>query len=301
MRGLNPDQLHAFADVIELGSFSAAAVRQNLSQPAISQQIRQLEARLGVRLIERVGKRAMPTRAGQELLTHIGRIDQAMNDALAAVAGHADGMTGMVRIGTGATACIYLLPKVLDALQRRFPNIEIVVKTGNTVDILKLIEENSLDIGLVTQPVTGRCFDTIPILEDAFVAIAATKNGLPDIVPPTFFADVPLVLYERGAHTRKIVDGWLQQAGVATRSIMELGSVEAIKELVGAGLGASILPGMGVLPGRTQLPLIVRPLTPSLGRQLALVMRRDKKLTAGLREVRDGIMQAATDQSSSGT
>jgi len=305
MRGLNLDQVHAFADVIELGSFSAAAARQNLSQPAISQQIRQLEDRLGVRLIERVGKRAMPTPAGQALLDRVGEIDASVQNALDAVAGFANGTVGQVRIGTGATACIYFLPKVLEQLQRRFPGLEIIVRTGNTSDVLKSIEENSLDIGLVTLPASGRSLDIVPVLTDPFVAIFADGMDVPDLVRPADLADIPLVLYERGGQTRTIVDDWLRAAGVVGHSIMELGSVEAIKELVGAGLGATILPAMGARLGRTQFPIKTRKLAPDLARSLALVVRRDKVMGSGLREVRNGLIAAARDwtpnQSSSGT
>lgn len=305
MRGLNLDQVHAFADVIELGSFSAAAARQNLSQPAISQQIRQLEDRLGVRLIERVGKRAMPTPAGQALLDRVGEIDASVQNALDAVAGFANGTVGQVRIGTGATACIYFLPKVLEQLQRRFPGLEIIVRTGNTSDVLKSIEENSLDIGLVTLPASGRSLDIVPVLTDPFVAIFADGMDVPDLIRPADLADIPLVLYERGGQTRTIVDDWLRAAGVVGHSIMELGSVEAIKELVGAGLGATILPAMGARLGRTQFPIKTRKLAPDLARSLALVVRRDKVMGSGLREVRNGLIAAARDwtpnQSSSGT
>jgi DNA-binding transcriptional LysR family regulator len=200
-----------------------------------------------------------------------------------------------VRIGTGATACIYFLPKVLEQLQRRFPGLEIIVRTGNTSDVLKSIEENSLDIGLVTLPASGRSLDIVPVLTDPLVAIFPDGMDVPDLVRPADLADIPLVLYERGGQTRTIVDDWLRAAGVAGHSIMELGSVEAIKELVGAGLGATILPAMGARLGRTQFPIKTRKLAPDLARRLALVVRRDKVMGSGLREVRNGLIAAARD------
>ena len=136
MRGLNPDQLRAFAEVISLGSFSAAAERLNLTQPAISQQVRQLELRLSLKLIERVGRKARPTAAGAELLTHVAHIDASMAAALDAMARHATGALGRVRIGTGATACIHLLPPMLRELRRRLPTLDIAVSTGNTAQVL---------------------------------------------------------------------------------------------------------------------------------------------------------------------
>ncbi|OKH88453.1 LysR family transcriptional regulator [Thalassospira sp. TSL5-1] len=293
MRGFNLDQLQAFADVVDLGSFSAAAERRNLSQPAVSQQVKLLETRLGVRLIERIGKRAMPTAAGQVLRAQIGPIDQAVRNALDAVAPFGKGVKGQVRIGCGATACIYFLPAVLAGIQQDYPDLEISVKTGNTVDMARLIENNELDIGFVTLPLASRALEITPVMKDPFVAIFAADHLAPGPVSPPEMVQMPLVLFEQGANTRTLADGWLRRAGSHFRPVMELGSVEAIKELVGAGLGASILPSMAVIDGRSNLPVRARPLEPAMGRDLAIVMRRDKTLTLGLRAVRDGIIAAA--------
>jgi DNA-binding transcriptional LysR family regulator len=166
MRAPNLDQLHSFATLAALGSFSAAARRLNLTQPAVSLQIRALEKRFGVRLIERTGKRAKPTLAGEELLKRIKRIDAAVNDAMAAMAPFKDDKVGRVVIGTGATACIYLLPPILQNLRRRFPSLQILVHTGNTADIVRLIEDNVIDVGLVTGPIYGRAFTATPAFDD---------------------------------------------------------------------------------------------------------------------------------------
>jgi DNA-binding transcriptional LysR family regulator len=285
MRDLKLDQLQTFTEVIELGTFSAAAERLQLSQPAVSLQVRQLEKRLGVRLIERVGKRATPTAAGAELINHAKRIEEAVSGALDGMATHASGALGRVRIGTGATACIYLLPPILRNLRRRFPTLEITVRTGNTGDVLKALEENTLDVGFVTLPAPGRMFEVTPVLDDAFVAITAADNDpLPRVVTPAALAKLPVVLYEAGGNTRRIVDDWFARAGVTMTPVMDLGSVEAIKELVGAGLGCAVLPGSAVRRTGERVPIVSRRLSPTLHRKLALVLRRDKTLTKGLRE-----------------
>ncbi|HKU98968.1 MAG TPA: LysR family transcriptional regulator [Vineibacter sp.] len=289
MRDLKLDQIHAFTQVIELGSFSAAAERLQLSQPAVSLQIRQLERRLGVRLIERVGKRATPTSAGIALIEHAQHIEAAVAAALEGIAPHARGALGRVRIGTGATACIYLLPPVLRDLRRRFPTLDIAVTTGNTGDVLRALEANQLDVGLVTLPAPGRMFDVTPVRDDAFVVVAAADDGrLPKQATPAALARLPLVLYETAGHTRRIVDAWFARAGVRLTPVMELGSVEAIKELVAAGLGCAVLPGMAIRKVE-RLPIVSRPLVPRLQRKLALVVRRDKVVSRGLREVMTAI------------
>jgi DNA-binding transcriptional LysR family regulator len=285
MRGLSLDRLRAFSYVVELGSFSAAAGKLELSQPAISQQVRELERNIGVRLIERVGRRAAPTAAGEELLGHARRIEANVGAALDAMVRHAKGTIGRIRIGAGATACIYFLPPVLRALRGRFPALDIVVSTGNTSDVLKMIEENSLDFGLVTLPAEGRVFDVQALLEDEFVAIAAPDaDALPERVAPADLARRHLVLSQSGANTRALIDQWAMRAGVALKPVMELDSVEAIKEIVGAGLGCGVVPRMALPASNARRQLVVRSLAPKLIRKLAIVMRRDKPLHRGLRE-----------------
>jgi DNA-binding transcriptional LysR family regulator len=286
MRQPSLDQLRTFAHVIDLGSFSAAAQRLDVSQPAVSLQVRQLERRLGVRLIERVGRRTTPTSAGEELLGHIRRIETAVNAALEAMERHATGVAGRVRLGTGATACIYFLPPILRKLRSKLPSLEIVVSTGNTSDILKLIEENVIDVGLVTLPAPGRTFDVRPVLDDEFVAIASPDAmTLPAKIRPSDLADLPVVLYESGAHTRVLIDRWVTDAGFSLKPVMELGSVEAIKELVAAGLGCSVVPRMALQNVNDRRRLTMRSLSPNLYRTLAIVLRHDKPLQRGLREV----------------
>jgi DNA-binding transcriptional LysR family regulator len=283
MRRLSLDHLHTFADVVRLGSFSAAARRLNLTQPAVSLHIKQLETRLGVRLIERIGRRAHPTAAGRDLIAHVQRVDAAVVGALEAVANHRDGGSGRLRLGTGATACIYLLPPVLRALRQNFPALEIVVNTGNTPDILAALEDNAIDLALVTLPAPGRNFQAMWTREDELVAIFPPgTDALPARITAAYLAGQPLVLYETGGHARRVIDQWFMRAGLAPKPIMELGSVEAIKKLVGAGMGCAVLPQMA-LAERASDRLVARALTPRLRRKLALVLRRDKQLDRGLR------------------
>jgi DNA-binding transcriptional LysR family regulator len=285
MRSLNLDHLRTFREVIELGGFSAAAERLDLSQPGVSLQIRQLERRLGVRLIERVGRKARPTAAGAELAIHAGRIEDAALAAIESVARHTSGAIGPVRFGTGATACIFLLPPILRALRGRFPLLEITVSTGNTAEIVKAVEENAIDLGLITLPAAGRMLEMTPVIDDECVVIAPPDMHLPARVTAAALSKLPVLLFEPGGNTRRIVDGWFARSGITLRPVMSLGSVEAIKELVGAGLGCAVLPAMAVRRVRGRSDFVVRSLTPRLHRKLAIVMRRDKPLSRGVREV----------------
>ncbi|HEV7307620.1 LysR family transcriptional regulator [Ensifer sp.] len=283
MSALDLDYLKTFALVAELGSFSAAAERLGLTQPAISLQVRALEKQLGVRLVERVGRTARPSAAGAELLSHVARIEAATDQAVEAVARHAKGVLGRVRIGTGATPCAFLLPPLLADLKRRFPDLDITVTTGNSADIVRAVDDNLLDIGLVTLPVAGRIFDVAPLFDEHFVAIAPLGTALPDSVTAQVLAKYPMIFYEPGANTRRITDDWLLSGGADVRPLMSFGSVDAIKEMVAAGLGAALVPEIALRPGDRER-LEVRQVSPPFARRSALVLRRDKRLDRALRE-----------------
>ncbi|MFC4275519.1 LysR family transcriptional regulator [Achromobacter aloeverae] len=282
MKGLNLAYLQSFVAVVEHGSFSAAAERLQLTQPAVSLQVRQLERTLGAPLVERIGRKAQPTAAGMELLNHVGQIQDAVASAVAAVRSRTKGVAGRVRIGTGATACIFLLPPILKGLRKKYPALEITVVTGNTAEIAKALDENTIDIALVTMPLSGRMFDITPVLDDEFVLIAPADMPLPARITPAVLSDKPVILYEPSGNTRRISDNWFLRDGITLKPVMSLGSVEAIKELVRVGLGCAILPRMAVRDQEARRDLTIRSLTPKLHRKLAVVIRRDKRLEAGL-------------------
>jgi len=295
-KNLNLDYLQSFLVVIECGSFSAAAERLQLSQPAVSLQVRQLEKTLNATLIERVGRKARPTAAGVALLAHAQQINTAVASAVDAVAHQTSGTAGRVRLGTGATACIFLLPPILKELRTALPALEITVTTGNTAEIAKAIEDNTIDIGLVTMPVSGRNFEISPVLNDEFVLIAPRDMPLPARITPAVLSARPVLLFEPGGHTRRIADEWLARGGVSLKPLMSLGSVEAIKEWVRAGLGCAILPGMAVQSRANQRDMTVRPLSPKLHRRLAVVIRRDKRLDRGLRQTLSALKAISTGE-----
>ena len=280
---LNLTQLNTFVKVIELGSFSAAAEFLDLSQPAVSLQIRQLEQQLGVRLLERVGRKARATPAGEELLVHAHQILQQVDTACQALSPHQNGRVGRLRIGTGATACIFLLPPLLQQLKRQMPGLDIKVQTGNTADILKQLENNMLDMALVTLPAGGRAFAVGEVYRDEFVAVFPAQEHPDQPLTPEYLSEQPLLLYEPGGNTRNIIDQWFAQAERVAKPVMELGSIEAIKQLVGAGLGWTIMPSLAARRETLAKGLTVQSLTPRLERTLAIVMRQDKTMTQGMR------------------
>lgn len=283
MTTLNLGYLATFRLVIQRGSFSAAADVLGISQPAVSLQIRQLEQFLQTRLVERTGRGIKATAAGQALLVHGERIEQAVDETLRSVSAFRHDVSGTVTLGTGATACIHLLPPLLQQLRSVYPLLRVGVTTGNTLDIVRAIEENRLDMGLVTLPVSGRALDVMPVMDEEFVFIASLEQqGMFTDLRPDALHTQPLIAFESGSGTRALIDGWFEASGLTIAPAMQLGSIEAIKRMVRSGLGYSIVPKMAVEQRADREGLCVSSLSPVLQRQLAVVMRQDKILSKGI-------------------
>lgn len=287
MATLNLDHLVTFRMVISRGSFSGAAEALGISQPAVSLQIRQLEQVFQVRLIERTSRGIKPTPAGMTLSEHSMKIDAAVGAAVESVSLHSDEITGTVVVGTGATACIHLLPPLLQQLRLRHPLLKVDVRTGNTSDIVRGVEENRIDIGLVTLPAAGKCLSVSPLGTDEFVVIMEKDLSRRSAKPlsPDDLLPLPLIIFEPGSGTRSLIDEWFRDAGYAARPVMELGSIEAIKRMVRAGLGYSIVPRMAVDVMEEREGLSLHSMVPPHYRTLGTIMREDRIVSRGINEV----------------
>lgn len=284
---LNLDHLTTFRLVISRGTFSGAAEALGLSQPAVSLQIRQLEQALQVRLIERTSRGIKPTPAGITLCEHCIKIDAAVGAAVESVSLHSDDITGTVTVGTGATACIHLLPPLLQELRQTHPLLKVDVRTGNTSDIVRGVEENRIDIGLVTLPAAGKCLSVTPLGTEEFVIILEKDPAEQNIkaLSADDLLSLPLIVFEPGSGTRSLIDGWFRDAGQVARPVMELGSIEAIKRMVRAGLGYSIVPRMSVESPEESRGLSVYSMAPALHRTLGTVIREDRIVSRGIKAV----------------
>ena len=286
MMTLNLGHLATFRLVVQRGSFSAAADLLGLSQPAVSLQVRQLEQFLQTRLLERTGRGIKATAAGIALLAHSDRIELAVGAAVQSVSEFNREISGSITLGTGATACIHLLPPLLQKLHQEHPLLTVRVTVGNTLQMVRAIEENRLDLGFCTLPVNGRSLAVTPVLAEELVGIFSDgQEALPPSLMPEDLQSLPLIAFEAGSGTRDLIDGWFRHNGQIVVPVMQLGSIEAIKRMVSAGLGYSIVPRMAVAYAQDRVGLQVQSLTPRLYRQLGIVMRQDKIISKGIAEV----------------
>ena len=284
--------LRALTAVARHASFSRAAGELGITQPAVSMQIRQLEDALGTPLLERVGKRAFPTRAGEVLLAHAGRAFREIDAGVEHVQQLRGVVAGRIRVGTSNSISIYLLPPFLRRFRSRYPATELVVVTGNAPEIARAVVDNELDVGIVSLPLRARELSVTPFFDDELIAIAPPgPRWRRRTITAGDLAREPLILFEAGGTVRRVIDGWFHRAGAAPARPMELGNTEAIKKLVEAGLGLSVTSWFSVKADvRARLLSAIR-LDPALVRKIGVVRRRDKPVTPALEAFLAGLEQ----------
>jgi DNA-binding transcriptional LysR family regulator len=289
MRSLNLDQLRTLLAVVESGSFSAAARKLHLSQPAVSVQIRELERRFAVKLIERFGKQAHATPPGRDLVKAAEHIFTACDSADAAMQRYRDGWIGRVRVGTTITAQMYVLPPVLRKLSEDHPGVDLHVRNLPTGESITAITQNEIDLAIVTMPVDRAQLAVTPLWTEPMVAIfPSSARGLPHKVTPEYVLQQALLLEHVNAGVHQLVMQWLSGHGAAARVRMHLGTIEAVKSAVASNLGMSIVPQMAAR--RYESDIVVRPLHPPLVRTLALIEHRSKPNEPAIEIVRNALL-----------
>jgi DNA-binding transcriptional LysR family regulator len=276
MRNLSLDQLLTLAKVVELASFSAAARALHLTQPAVSMQVRDLEQRLGIQLVQRSGREITATAAGRDLIAHARRLHRESELALSTMRRHREGWLGRVRMGTGTAMLIYHMPAILQKLRQSHPEIDITFVTGTTSKLIELLLKHELELAVVTLPAQWSGIDVTPLFDDSLVAIFPSDTpNIPDFLAPDTAIDIPIILRLPDATIRQMIDDWWSASNLAHVPVMELDNLEAIRVVVGAGLGMSIVPEIVVSGSYSDSRVAVRPLRPNLARTIALITRRN--------------------------
>ena len=237
-------QLRVFRAAIHTGGFTRAGEQLHLSQSTVSQHIKLLEEELGCSLFLRVGKRVLVTEAGKTLLQYAERIFRDVKNAEMAVREMNALKRGTVRLGVGPTTLTYRLPPILRDYIRRLPQIELIVIAGTTEFLLDSIRSQNLDLAIVmsTHPQPG--LRSVPLGREELVFVLNGKHPLARrrTLEPSDLASLRFILYERRTAMQVLIEGYFESLGVTPRIAMEVENNEAIKSLVRAGLGASVLP-----------------------------------------------------------
>jgi DNA-binding transcriptional LysR family regulator len=277
---MNRHHLAAFYAVARELSFSRGAERLMVSQPAVSQQVRSLEAALGLELFDRMPKGIRLTEAGELLMGYAERMDALEREAAATLEELRGAKRGRLTVGASFSIAAYLLPEVLGAFRRRWPEIELRLEVANSRAIAQRVSDHSLDMGLTSAPVGSADLLEEPFHHDRIVAIVSSGHALSRAGRVTLerFGREPLLVREAGSGSRAVVEKALVERGLAWRSHLELGSTEAIKGAVAAGVGVAFVSDFAVVPEVAVGRLAVIPIAGlDLRRALYLVRARGKQ------------------------
>lgn len=236
-------QLKAFLAIAEAKTFTAGARRVNVTQAAISMQIRQLEDEVGLPLFTRTPRRVILTEAGEYLLERARKILREHDSALAEIAEVAGAEHGRLRIGSAsAMFATQQLPFIMQKLKQKFPNADLTVSSGTSQRLVDKIMHGEVDMAFISLPVDNPNIATELLFSDEIVAIAHPKHLLAGekFISAATLAGEDLVLGERGGNTRRMVDEFFAAANVKPNITMELSRQEAINQMVEMGLGVGL-------------------------------------------------------------
>jgi DNA-binding transcriptional LysR family regulator len=239
-------QLAAFCAVVERASFSQAAEQLGVTQPAVSLQIRSLEKRLGVQLLDRSGRRVEPTDAGRRLYRSSLRLLAQEEQLLAELGEEAEGeLTGRLELGASTGPGGTVIPVVLCEFQQRHPEVHVALTVSDTQRIVEEVARRELELGVVGAARRHRGVVFEPLFRDEVVLAVPRGHRFADrTVSLEELRGEPLVLMQEGAGVRQMIDDELRAVGVRLRDFdvrLELGLQESARTAVLAGFGVTFI------------------------------------------------------------
>jgi DNA-binding transcriptional LysR family regulator len=236
-------QLLAFCTLVQTGSFTETARALNLTQSAISHSVKNLEENLRCQLVTRTGRKIHITEDGEELYKEAQAILYQMEAARSRIQDRANWGRGKLRLGASTTACQHILPNVLREFNECFPDCILSITPADTPVLLEQIRLHEIDLAIIIDPGNTKDVTIKPLFSDELVLVTSAIHAFAkkSSVRMSEIAQERLVLYNKGSHTFSLVEDFFRQNKLALQNYIELGSMEAIKELITINYGVSFL------------------------------------------------------------
>lgn len=300
---MNIHHLQTFMKIVEFGSFTRAAEALHLTQPAVTQHIKALEDELEEQLFGRSSGGIWLTDAGHILVDYTRRILELESECKEVIR-DLNPRRGRLRLGAGLTLSIFILPPLLVTFQQRQNEVEVVVRTGTTREVVALVLDNSVDMAIVSDPSPHHALEITHLMDDEMILVVGPNHRWVErgAVGAVDLAQEPLIFFEQGSGYRTFVEFVFRQLGVPPYIHMELDSIEAMKRMVEVGLGATIIPRSsakeelktGLL---TQIEIEG---APSMLRPVCAVYRSGKYVSAPMRAFIQVLEEKFHDKASAG-
>ncbi|MGB5252011.1 MAG: LysR family transcriptional regulator [Sedimenticolaceae bacterium] len=274
-------RLQVFHTVARLLSFTKAAEALHMTQPAVTFQVRQLEEYFNTRLFDRTHNRISLTEAGARVYQYADRIFEIYSEMENAVREMTGEISGSVTIGASTTIAEYMLPALLGDFRAKYPEVSIHLKVANTDGIVSMVENNAIDLGVVEAPVSNKNLVVDECRRDFLVAIVPpghAKAGLKKISLDELL-EYPFICREEGSGTREVINEYMagdSNCQACMNIAMELGSPEAVKGAVEAGMGISVVSNATIQKELRLGTLVAIDLDPPLDRPFSFVHQKQK-------------------------
>jgi DNA-binding transcriptional LysR family regulator len=236
-------QIRAFCTLARTGSFTQTARELHLTQSAVSRSVKTLEGDAGCRLLHKLGKKIALTQAGEQLLHHATKILQEMEDAREALGRLGKWGKGRLRIGASTTACQHIIPSVLREFKESFPDHVITVEAGDTPELIAQLLRHRIDLALTLEATKEPQLEFNPLFDDElqFIVGALHPWAQTGRVERSEIPRQNYILYSKRSITFRLIEEYFQREQMVLNTVIELGTMEATKELVKLGVGISIL------------------------------------------------------------
>ncbi|MEM6886192.1 MAG: LysR family transcriptional regulator [Verrucomicrobiota bacterium] len=239
---LDARRLEIFTHVVDKQSFTAAAARVGLTQSAVSHAVKALEEDLGCTLIDRIGKKAQPTEAGQQLYDMAQDVLTQMVNIRHQVGKDTAWNQKILRVGATNSICQYLLPSVIREFKESFPECKIFVISADSPKLVEQLMQNELDIAISLQLPGEITYNFRPLFEDRLYYLVSSMHPWATRTPTTDkeITEENFILYSNQSHTYRMILNYFQLRNIELQSNYQVGSLEVIKELVKVGVGVSV-------------------------------------------------------------
>ncbi|THD82135.1 hydrogen peroxide-inducible genes activator [Aliigemmobacter aestuarii] len=297
MINLTLKQLRYFDALARQGHFGRAAEVCAISQPALSMQIKEMEATLGTDLVERGARQVRLTAFGEEVLARAREILRAVDELQDLARATRGGLSGRLRIGVIPTVGPYLLPRLIADLTRRFPELDLQLRETVTHRLIRELAEGRLDTAIVALPVSEPALAEVALFSEEFVLVRPAEDAGKPVPNPEALREMRLLLLEEGHCFRDQALSFCNLETRRPRELLDGSSLSTLVQMVGAGIGVTLIPEMAVAVETGSAPVSIAHFDkPAPSRTIGMVWRRSSPLARQLQQVAEVVRAVATSK-----
>lgn len=302
MANITLKQLRYFEALTQYGHFGHAADACGISQPALSVQIRDLEADLGTILFERGPRQVRPTSFGKEFSRHTKEILRAVDELSELARASRDKLIGRLRIGVIPTIAPYLLPTLIGNLSRSYADLDIHIRETVTSRLVQELHEGRIDTAIVALPVSEPALTEVELFSENFVLVRPRDDAEKPVPDAEALQDMRLLLLEEGHCFRDQALSFCSVTPAAQRDGLDGSSLATLVQMVGAGIGVTLIPEMAVpVETRAADVSVCRFATREPSRTIGMIWRKTNPLSGELREIAEVVKCAGQTLAQAGT